>query len=110
MKCSYRDILSRIPEKPLWFDEYGVPRYEAFNPKRVANIYANEVALLSIECQVCYNWFDVAVSCDLFHSIHNETKPLSQLAPALFYGDPPNIGCCPSGPSMTSITKKILEF
>lgn len=28
----------------------------------------------------------------------------------IYYGDPPNIGCCPSGPTMNSIPVKIVEY
>ena len=29
---------------------------------------------------------------------------------SLHYGDPPNIGCCPSGPTMNCEDLKVLEF
>ena len=49
----YEDIFSRIAEPPRWFDEQGVPRYCEFAPDRIANIHAQECALLAIECQSC---------------------------------------------------------
>ena len=29
---------------------------------------------------------------------------------ALHYGDPPNMGCCPAGPTMSSIPREVLEM
>ena len=26
------------------------------------------------------------------------------------YGDPPNIGCCPAGPTMNSVPRRVLEY
>ena len=57
----YEDILSRIAEPPRWFDEQGVPRYCEFAPDRIANIHAQECALLAIECQSCGRPFIVAL-------------------------------------------------
>ena len=61
MLPNYEDILSRIAEPPRWFDEQGVPRYCEFAPHHIANIYANECALLAIECQSCGRPFIVAL-------------------------------------------------
>ncbi|MFW6184041.1 MAG: hypothetical protein ACOC8X_09610 [Chloroflexota bacterium] len=37
---------------------------------------------------------------------------LSELIDAgrLHYGDPPNAGCCPAGPTMNSEPRRVLEF
>jgi hypothetical protein len=43
----YEDILSRIVEPPCWFHEKGVPRYGEFAPHHIANIYADECAILA---------------------------------------------------------------
>jgi hypothetical protein len=61
MHQHYEDILSRIAEPPRWFDEDGVPRYCEFAPDRIANIYADECALLAIECQSCARPFLVTL-------------------------------------------------
>jgi len=29
---------------------------------------------------------------------------------ALEYGDPPNVDCCPAGPTMNSVPKRVLEY
>jgi DNA-directed RNA polymerase subunit N (RpoN/RPB10) len=60
MLSNYEDILSRIAEPPRWFDEQGVPRYCDFAPHHIANIYADECALLAIACQSCGRPFIVA--------------------------------------------------
>jgi hypothetical protein len=49
----YKDIISKIPEEPQWFDEEAVPRYCPFTPDKLANIYADECALVLIQCQGC---------------------------------------------------------
>lgn len=32
------------------------------------------------------------------------------LKKTLFFGDPPNVRCCPSGPTMNSVENQVLEF
>jgi hypothetical protein len=110
MKCSYIDILNSIPHSPLWWDERGVPRYTQFNPSLSANPYANEVALMLIECQACSYCFRVCLSSDLFDFVQNESRSLTDLHPHLYYGDPPNKPCCKSGPTIGSISKQVIEF
>jgi hypothetical protein len=58
MKTSYKDILSRLGE-PLWWDVYGVPRYEPFSIE-LTGVYSHTVVLLKIECQACNQKFTVA--------------------------------------------------
>lgn len=112
MKHYYKDILKKIAEEPAWFDEHGVPRYEPFAIDCIANIYANEVALCEIACQNCGHVFIVAISQDIFeemeygHKLHEEIVKDGELA----YGDPPNVMCCLSGPTMTSEFKRVVEF
>ncbi len=72
MHQHYEDILMRIPEPPLWFDDAGVPRFDAFKPSDLANIYAREAALVGIECQACGTAFRVALTggfADAGHSL-----------------------------------------
>lgn len=104
----YHDILSRIPTPPKWYDEHAVPRYENFHPEERANIYAHEVCLFRIECQACGRPFDVVRSW----TKHEGPPSLSDdiRAGSLVYGDPPNIDCCPAGPSMSSDSKRVLQF
>lgn len=107
MKHHYNDIISAaLPSNPKWWDENGTPRFCEFNPDKVSNIYAVEVALCLIECQKCGTKFKVALSCSAF------SPKLSLLSAdhRLHYGDPPNTNCCPSGPTMNSEMLEVLEF
>jgi hypothetical protein len=124
MHQNYYDIRDRIVEKPTWFDEHSVPRYLDFSPDRVANIYADRVALVLISCQQCGHKFKVAFSeSDTQRWKENHSKgPKGHLytqieylkinieTRALSYKDPPNIACCPAGPTMTSLSLEVLEF
>jgi hypothetical protein len=102
MHNAYKDITSRLGT-PQWYDEYAVPRYDAFKPNDVADIYANQVALLLIACQSCGQQFKVAISSGLLD------KKLSEYC-SFGYGDPPNADCCGAGATMTSDTIAVLEF
>ena len=71
----YEDITKRIAEKPLWWDQNGVPRYEPFNPK-MCDIYADYGALSLIRCQGCGQDFAVGVAWSIVTmsaSAHNKT-------------------------------------
>lgn len=115
MHESYTDIRSRIDAEPLWWDENAVPRYEPFTPRMLANIYWREAALMLIACQNCGHEFAVAMSASELY--WQNGKPLfgrQRITNAiregtLHYGDPPNIGCCGSGPTMNSVPRQILE-
>ncbi|MGY3581915.1 hypothetical protein ACVIGB_000013 [Bradyrhizobium sp. USDA 4341] len=109
MKQSYQDILSRIAEAPTWFDEHGVPRYEAFAPEMLPDIYAREAVLFKVNCQVCAQSFIVAKGGRL------PDDPAKSLRVAvdqckLHYGDPPATGCCPSGTTMNSVPVKVIQL
>lgn len=110
MNHHYRDIRSRIAEPPVWFDECAVPRWCPFHPREAADIYAREVALLAIECQSCGYPFVAAVS----HSDDGlrAIPPLSERIAdrTIHYGDPPNVECCPAGPTMNCIDRRVLEY
>ena len=115
MKNGYTDIRERIDDVPSWFDEHGVPRYCDWRPSEVANIYAREVALIVIACQNCGRRFLVAWSRSNHEIGRNEdgtpwVKNAEPFDPQTFhYGDPPNIGCCDAGPTMTSETIRVAE-
>ena len=108
MYTSYDDILALTAEPPKWWDECAVPRFCNFEPSKVANIYCDEVALVEITCQGCRRAFQVAFSRgrlddgDRFHI----AIPLRQM----HYGDPPNVGCCGSGPTMNSEPRRVVEY
>lgn len=103
MNHNYKCIRDRITDPILWWDERAVPRYDPFSPERVANIYACQAALVEISCQSCGYIFSVAFSWEY------PDDPETLMA-NLHYGDPPNIGCCPAGPSMSARTRRVLEF
>jgi hypothetical protein len=112
MHHHYNDIRSRSDEKPSWFDEYGTPRYGEFSPRATANIYTEEAVLLLIACQSCGREFRVCMTWDVFDKVARGTTPLSEQVAddTIHYGDPPNIECCPAGPSMNSVPRRVLEF
>lgn len=110
MNLHYRDILSSVAAPPKWFDENAVPRFCDFAPDECADIYANECALVRIECQACEREFDVAISRDrasagAFGVLADQIR-----SGFLGYGDPPNVECCPAGPTMSSETRRILQY
>lgn len=115
MKESYDDIISRIKEKPLWYDSNGVPRYDNFNPGMCPNIYADEVILLRISCQNCEEEFVVELHADLFGRTsyrrqfedwfrHNRRGPIP-----IHYGDPPRHDD-PAGNTMNCNDLEVVEF
>lgn len=117
MNCDYKDIRSRIPEQPSWFDEGAVPRYSAFAPHELSNIYAREGALVVIACQACQTRFRVAFSRSSMDDVRDQAagRPSRLLADIIktgeiHYGDPPNTGCCPAGPTMNSDPLRVLEY
>lgn len=108
MHHHYDDILDRIKDAPTWFDENGVPRYCAFSPGKLANIYACEAALAEISCQSCKRNFTVAMDGRFARkgrALCDEIRLGS-----LDYGDPPNMRCCPAGPTMGSVTQRVVEY
>lgn len=117
MNHDYSDIRSRIPEPPNWFDENAVPRYSVFEPTELSNIYAREGALVEISCQNCQRRFHVAFSRSTMDDVRayrtgKEPITLASMieAKTIHYGDPPNVGCCPSGPTMNSDPIRVLEY
>lgn len=110
MNHHYKDIRDRLGP-PWWWDERAVPRYCAFAPREVADIYAREAALVMIACQNCGRRFKVAFSysgMDFIRDIPPLWKRIQR--GTLHYGDPPNAGCCPAGPSMNSEPILVLEY
>lgn len=112
MNHDYQDIRSRILEQPKWYDEHAVPRYCEFEPNRAANIYAAEVALALIQCQRCEKQFRVCFSWALGDDVIRGEQSVSSDVTnrSLHYGDPPNVHCCPAGPTMNSEMIRVLEF
>lgn len=130
MYPSYRDILSRIEDEPLWFDEHAVPRFCEFAPSRSASIHVDECALAEITCQACGRLFRVAFSTVNVRAKHIETmkefrartadseseqvniRPVADAIRerTLHYGDPPNVNCCLAGNSMNSEPRRVIEY
>lgn len=120
MNTHYADILSRITEPPVWWDEHAVPRFCEFNPNVVANIYARYVALVLITCQGCGVEYRVAHSqgaMDRYLGYDEtgtarwvDTMDVLVQNKRLDYGDPPNNNCCGVGASMSSEPRRVLEF
>ena len=121
MNHYYGDILDRVGDKPLWFDEHAVPRFCKFSPRVLANIYASECVLFLITCQGCNTPFKVAMSSSKAGRVMTaartgrkveEVATLAQLIERgdLDYGDPPNMRCCASGPTMNSVPRRVLEY
>jgi len=114
MRCSYKDIIDRIPTPPTWWDCNGAPRFGEFHPSLSANFHAYEVILLEIACQNCKARFLVEMNADTGDWIEDpETGEEVQDSFSIrepHYGDPPNSGCCLPGPSMNSYRSHIVEF
>lgn len=109
MHNKYDDITS-IAGEPKWWDEFAVPRYCEFSPDRVANIYASEVVLLEIACQNCGQRFQAAMSRDSLDIYEHGTLAGEVRRNTIHYGDPPNIGCCPAGPTMNCVDLGVNEY
>jgi hypothetical protein len=114
----YKDIIEKLGE-PKWFTENGYPRYCEFSPEESSDIYADEVVLLRIACQGCKTQFDVEMTSSFGKRLTFKRLTQSDKVDTLsdeigkkeiHYGDPPNIECCPAGPTMNCIDVKILQY
>ncbi|BCV23312.1 hypothetical protein kuro4_00850 [Gelria sp. Kuro-4] len=105
MRPDYSDITKRLGP-PLWWDEYGVPRYDPFKPS-MCDVYVKKVALLIVKCQECGREFKVAVS-----TAFSFYEPTPNKYSWCFYGDPPRHDDkdCPAGNTMNSIPVQVLEY
>lgn len=112
MNHHYADILERIPDPPKWWDERAIPRFCAFHPSEIADIYADEAALLLIRCQSCGREFRVATSRSTYdrHVLRQPFLANDIKANRITYGDPPNAHCCPAGPTMSAVEIRVLEY
>jgi hypothetical protein len=111
MHHHYADITDKLGE-PRWWDEHAVPRYCEFGPREAADIYAREVALVEIACQDCARRFLVCFSAGPSAAVYGGRSSLKEQIDdnTLHYGDPPNYGCCPAGPTMNSYPVRVVEF
>lgn len=121
MKGSYDDIVSRIADPILWYDEHGVPRYAPFTPDLKSDIYADEAALVEVVCQECRRAFFVC--CSRAEDDNRRPVPVAERIRAnddRLYGDPPchttDIECqtgmesCRAGHTMNSIAVRVVEY
>jgi hypothetical protein len=128
MHRNYEDIIQRAGD-PLWYDDQGVPRYEAFKPG-MCDVYAGFVAYLRIHCQECLEELKVATSVDagivdvdlpikpplpptsrviqIGKPKEHTTNDPWQYVGDFNYGDPPDHHC--TGDSMGSVPMEIVEF
>ena len=113
MRQEYPDIKARCGE-PLWYDENGTPRYEPFQPRLCSMTYANEAALLLIECQACGRPFEVAITRSPYSNILGVPYPRTLAEDIesgyVHYGDPPVHDGCLAGPTMNCIDKQVLQY
>lgn len=110
MHPSYDDITGRIAERPSWWQTGGVPRYGEFSPDRRESIYADEIALVEIACQGCDARFHVAFDRGVIDRLNGPSLADEIRSCTLHYGDPPNTGCCPAGPTMNSEPIAVLQY
>jgi len=110
VKPSYEDIKKRIDEEPKWYDNYGVPRYEEFNPELTSNIYADEIALLEIRCQWCGKKFLVEIHRDAVDVMVYKFSTLEKLIKnkTIHYGDPPYHDCV--GDTMNCEDIRVIQY
>jgi hypothetical protein len=106
MHRSYNDIRSRIAEHPSWWQEGGVPRYGTFDPEVAGSVYANEIALVEIACQLCRTPFLATIETSrrdgrIAQGIRDRS---------LSYGDPPNVDCCGAGAATSSLTCRVVQY
>jgi hypothetical protein len=115
MTQSYADLLAIAGREPLWWDEVGVPRFVPFEPSLCNNIYAEEAALLLIECAACHRRLKVAVTWDHIHKSFRGLTSLSDQIErgTIHYGDAPcwRLGesqC--AGTTMNSNPLRVVEY
>lgn len=121
MKGSYDDIVSRIADPILWYDEHGVPRYAPFAPHRKSDIYAQEAALVEVVCQACRRSF--LVCCSRVEDRNGRPSTVAAQIRAnddALYHDPPchtteierrtGMDGCMAGESMTTLGVRVVEY
>lgn len=114
MLPDYKDIVSRIPDEPLWYDVHGVPRYEPFH-RQMLGVYDHYSLYVLIACQACGQRFSVGVGWtrENWEAVvagdeDNFFNDLEWLSKHFHYGDPPRHGGC-SGETMNCEDIYILE-
>lgn len=103
------DIIDKLGEPLWWDDSQAIPRYCEFSPDECNNIYAQEVAFILVECQNCGHEFKISQAWEIFDNPISLSESIKE-GYTIGFSDPPNIQCCPAGPSETSDKIKVLEF
>lgn len=107
MLRDYRDIRQRLGD-PLWWDDNGVPRYDAFAPG-LCGVYDRYIAFNLVGCQGCDRQFKItAVITSIDMARDKVTLPTEHSVGSFHYGDPPAHGCV--GDTMNSVPLRVLEF
>ena len=104
MYAHYDDILALTDKEPSWWDS-GVPRYRAYSPAAISDIYARETALAEVRDQDTGKPFEVDV-----HSREPGSLRKGIAAGRLPIGDPPNDGSSHAGASMTAFQVRVIEY
>ena len=92
MLRDYRDIRQRLGD-PLWWDDNGVPRYDAFAPD-LCGVYDRYIAFNLVGCQGCDRQFKItAVITSIDMARDKVTLPTEHSVGSFHYGDPPAHGC-----------------
>ena len=89
------------------------PLYGPFSPDLLPDIYAVQACLLLIRCQNCGTEFKVSMSFGRYDiRLKRARSSLKDriISNEIHYGDPPNMHCCPAGPTMNSVPLRVLEF
>ena len=107
MNRHYDDLLTLADRKPSFFQQGGVPRWTAFQAGDSTSPYTVDCAIVEIACQLCDMRFHVLMESG---SRDKQTILERIRAKSLWYLDPPNVGCCRGGTSMTSETVRVLEY
>jgi hypothetical protein len=113
MYPDYDDIRKRIKMRPLWHDQYGVPRYEPFKPTMVS-VYAVESALVEIQCQGCGARAAMGIEHSRFARDEHYQRPTADSPGSFTPGDFVRRSCIEptecSGVTMTADVIAVVEF
>jgi hypothetical protein len=66
--------------------------------------------LVLIACQSCGHEFRVGMDWYRLDTKASFEERITKSRIDIYYGDPPNIGCCLSGPTETAVLLQVLEF
>jgi hypothetical protein len=116
-----RELAARAGVTPQWWDEHGTPRFAEHHPVHCPNIYAEEVVLLLIACQLCGHEMPVQMSVSSMDQVRASMMDVKFTSLAdrvrsgvIHYGDPPwhdeGGEFCHAGCTMNCDDLRVLEF